>query len=106
MMADRPEMMRGAATASGLWAPMSALVERAQQAGVMRDDVLVEDVPTLICGIGRATQPADVPSAINWERLLAILLDGMRAPAQSELPPLDPTGPNPPGSPSLRRRRG
>jgi hypothetical protein len=95
-MAERPEMMRGAAVGSGLWEPMSALVKRAQQAGVMRPDVIAEDVPTLICGIGRATQPADVPSAINWERLLAIMLDGLRAPAQSELPPLSPDSPRPP----------
>ena len=96
VMADRPEMMRGAATASGLWEPMSALVARAQEAGEMRPDVIVEDVPTLICGIGRATQPAGVPSAINWERLLAIMLDGLRAPAKSELPPLGSDSPRPP----------
>ena len=96
VMADRPEMMRGVAAESGLWEPMSELVARAQKAGAMRPDVSAEDVPTLICGIGRATQPAGVPSAINWERLLAILLDGLRAPAQSKLPPLAPGSPRPP----------
>jgi AcrR family transcriptional regulator len=96
VMAERPEMMRGVAADSGLWEPMSALVERAQGAGVMRPDVIAEDVPTLICGIGRATQPAGVPSAINWERLLAIMLDGLRAPAGSELPPLSAGSPRPP----------
>jgi AcrR family transcriptional regulator len=97
VMAERPEMMRGVAAESGLWEPMSALVTRAQDEGAMRRDVVAEDVPTLICGIGRATQPAGVPSAINWERLLAIMLDGLRAPAQSKLPPLDPASPRPPG---------
>jgi len=90
--------MRGAAAESGLWEPISALVAQAQGAGAMRPDVVAEDVPTLICGIGRATQPADVPSAINWERLLAIMLDGLRAPAQSELPPLAPDSPRPPAT--------
>jgi len=98
VMAERPEMMRGAAAESGLWEPISALVAEAQGAGAMRPDVVAEDVPTLICGIGRATQPADVPSAINWERLLAIMLDGLRAPAQSELPPLAPDSPRPPAT--------
>jgi AcrR family transcriptional regulator len=97
VMADRPEMMKGAAAVSGLWEPMAQLVSRAQEAGVMRPDVIAEDVPTLICGIGRATQPAGVPSALNWERLLAILLDGMRSPAQSKLPPLSADTPRPPG---------
>ena len=98
VMAERPEMMRGAAAGSGLWEPMSRLVGRAQEAGVMRPDVVPEDVPTLICGIGRATQPAGVPSALNWERLLGILLDGMRAPAASELPPLAGDSLRPPAS--------
>jgi AcrR family transcriptional regulator len=47
VMAERPEMMRGAAAESGLWEPMSTLVARAQEAGVMRADVVPEDVPTL-----------------------------------------------------------
>ena len=93
VMAERPEMMRGAAEGSGLWEPMSQLIERGQQAGVIRPDVVPEDVPTMICGIGRATQPGDIPSAINWKRLLAILLDGLRATGPSKLPPLEPGGP-------------
>jgi AcrR family transcriptional regulator len=54
------------------------LVARAQEAGVLRDDVIVDDIPMLMCGIGAATKK-DHRCEDAWRRHLAIVLDGMRA---------------------------
>ena len=101
VMAERPEMIRGAVEGSGMWEPMSALVKRAQKAKKLRADARVEDVPTLICGVGSVTQAGETPGAIGWDRLLAIIIDGLRAPGGSKLPPLSPNAPAPPS----RKRR-
>jgi AcrR family transcriptional regulator len=54
------------------------LMRRAQAAGRMRADVLVDDVPMLMCGVGSATgRPHACPDA--WRRHLAIVIDGLRA---------------------------
>jgi hypothetical protein len=48
----------------------------------MRPDVVIDDVPMLMCGIGSAVgMPHGRPDA--WRRHLAIVLDGMRAEAAS-----------------------
>jgi AcrR family transcriptional regulator len=87
VMASRPEMMRAAAEDSGLMGLTAELVERGQKAGVLRPDIDVEDVPTLICGLGRVTQAGNALPAMRWERLHAIVLDGLRAPGSEEVPP-------------------
>jgi AcrR family transcriptional regulator len=57
---------------------MTTLIERAQAAGALRPDVVLEDVVMVICGIGTATRKPHVcPDA--WRRHVAIVLDGMRA---------------------------
>ena len=57
---------------------MTILVERAREAGVLRPDVVLDDVPMIMCGIGMATaKPHNVPDA--WRRHLTIVLDGLRA---------------------------
>jgi AcrR family transcriptional regulator len=73
-------------TIDGLTATVEELIRRAQEAGVLRPDLVVDDVPMLMCGIGAATKKEHrCPSA--WRRHLTIVLDGLRAPAaQSELP--------------------
>jgi AcrR family transcriptional regulator len=54
------------------------LVERAREAGVLRPDVQLDDIPMVMCGIGMATcKPHNVPDA--WRRHLAIVLDGLGA---------------------------
>jgi AcrR family transcriptional regulator len=62
------------------------LMRRAQEAGRMRPDVVIEDVGLFMCGIGNATgmpHPCEAP----WRRHLSIILDGLRAEAAShELP--------------------
>lgn len=59
---------------------MGELIERAQAAGVLRSDLVVDDVPMLMCGVGAAFQkPHGCPQ--SWRRHLSIVLDGLRAPA-------------------------
>jgi AcrR family transcriptional regulator len=58
------------------------LISRAQAEGRMRADVVVEDIPMLMCGVGSATARPH-PCANSWRRHLAILLDGLRADAAS-----------------------
>jgi AcrR family transcriptional regulator len=98
VMGSRPEMMTGAAEGSGLWEPITALVERAQAAGAMRTDAGPEDVPALMCAVGSVTHQENTPAAMNWRRLLEIMLDGLRQPGHSELPPLAEGTPRPPAS--------
>jgi AcrR family transcriptional regulator len=102
VMGSRPEMMTGAAEGAGLWEPISALVERAQAAGAMRPDAGPEDVPTLMCGVGSVTHQENTPAGMNWRRLLEIMLDGLRQPGHSQLPPLAEGTPRPPAE--ARRR--
>jgi AcrR family transcriptional regulator len=58
------------------------LMHRAQAAGAMRPDAMLDDIPMLMCGIGTANcKPHTVPNA--WRRHLAIVIDGLRASAAS-----------------------
>lgn len=54
------------------------LIERAKARGALREDVVAEDVPSLICGLGRATRETGGRSSMSWERYLAIILAGLR----------------------------
>jgi AcrR family transcriptional regulator len=57
---------------------MTILVDRARAAGALRQDVLLDDIPMVMCGIGMATcKPHHVADA--WKRHLAIVIDGLRA---------------------------
>jgi AcrR family transcriptional regulator len=54
------------------------LIDRAREAGALRPDVMLDDIPMVMCGIGMATcKPHTVPDA--WRRHITILLDGLRA---------------------------
>ena len=59
------------------------LVARAQQAGVLRDDVTVEDVGALIGGLCASMAHPE----LDWRRHLEVLLDGLRARADRPPPP-------------------
>jgi AcrR family transcriptional regulator len=61
------------------------LMARAQAAGTMRPDAVVDDIPMVMCGIGSATVRKHACAAA-WRRHLAIVLDGLRA--RSDLAPL------------------
>ncbi|MCL6732909.1 TetR/AcrR family transcriptional regulator [Streptomyces neyagawaensis] len=66
---------------------MAAIMERAQRAGQLRDDVSVGDLMLAVSQLSRppaGTQCVGVDRFVH--RHLQLLLDGLRAPARSELP--------------------
>jgi AcrR family transcriptional regulator len=60
---------------------VGALIARAQEAGVMREDVTFDDVPMILCGLGRVQPLSGSPNApfADWRRHLEIMLAGLRA---------------------------
>jgi AcrR family transcriptional regulator len=58
------------------------LMRRCQAAGIMRPDVVIDDIPIVMCGIGSASAMPH-PTAEAWRRHLQIVLDGLRAEAVS-----------------------
>lgn len=88
VLASRPLVGEAAAAKSGLVDLSEKLMRKAQRAGKMRKDLMVEDIPTMICGLSAVTGAADgsMP-AMNWERFLELMLEGMRAPGGAKLPP-------------------
>jgi AcrR family transcriptional regulator len=64
------------------------LLKRAQEAGVVRDDLVPEDVQIMLRMVGAATRPAidGTPMDERWPRYLALLLDGLRPEAATPLP--------------------
>jgi len=86
VMATQPGAMANAArNQTDLHEAVAQLIARAQEAGVLRRDVNADDVPMIMCGLGRAQQ-VDGAGPMRWRRYLALLLDGMRAPGSSRLP--------------------
>jgi AcrR family transcriptional regulator len=55
------------------------VVARAQASGDLRADVVAEDVPALVCGLGRAVRSEVERPTMSWERFLEIILAGLRA---------------------------
>lgn len=88
VLGARPLVGEAAAAKSGLVELSDKLMRKAQRAGEMRKDLMIEDIPTMICGLSAVTGAAEgsMP-AMNWERFLELMLDGMRAPGSSRLPP-------------------
>ena len=76
---------------------LAALVARAQEAGVLRDDITAEDLPFVIAAVGGATDSCGggpTGSAVSpqlWRRYLGIVLDGLRPDGASALPERAPT---------------
>jgi AcrR family transcriptional regulator len=79
-MDQRPEMCREAAGKAELLKATPKLIERAQAAGELREDIVPDDIPSLICGLGRATRASEGGFAMGWERHIEIILAGVRAP--------------------------
>lgn len=69
---------------------LETIVGRAQAAGVLRDDLTIEDLTVLLWGAGRAVEITGDIAPDYWQRHLGILLDGLRAPRATPLagPPL------------------
>jgi AcrR family transcriptional regulator len=61
---------------------MSTLLQRAQEAGALRPDVVLDDMPMLMCGIGAATRKSHQCSHA-WRRHMTIVIDGLRAASAS-----------------------
>jgi AcrR family transcriptional regulator len=87
LLSQRPASGRRSAAKAGLVETTEKLIRKAQRSGQMRKDVVIEDVPTILCGLGGVVgaHEESMP-ALNWERFLAIMLDGMRAPGTQKLP--------------------
>jgi len=87
-LSSQPRLAEREAVQSGLATAMAELMAAAQRAGGMRQDAVVEDVPTLICALGAVMAgAADSLASRNWKRFVEIMLDGLRAPGENELPP-------------------
>jgi AcrR family transcriptional regulator len=99
VFSSRPDVMQAHAKSSGTIERSEKLVKLAQRSGDLRKDAEVEDVPMIICGLGHVTEAASagrMAPGMSWERLLAIVLDGLRAPGSGRLPR------RPPGTARLR----
>ncbi len=64
---------RRLATAAG------ALMARAQEAGEMRADAGVQDLQAIMCGLGHVAAAQRAGARLDWQRYLAVALDGLRA---------------------------
>jgi len=55
------------------------VIHRAKEAGVLRDDFEVDDIRTLMCGLG-SMMAADACGVMSydWRRQLQLFLDGVR----------------------------
>ena len=53
---------------------MAAVLLRAQEAGVLREDLTAADFQALMCGLS-----ATIERGADWRRHAGILLDGLRA---------------------------
>ena len=54
------------------------IIRRGQEAGVIRADLTVDDLPQLMCGLGSAMSRPHLGGP-DWRRHLEIILDGLRA---------------------------
>ena len=86
VMGSRPEVMNESAFAVGLDDLCGKLVKRAQRSGDLRKDLDWEDIPMVVCGVGRITQVETGPGTGRWPRLVEVILDGLRAPGCGKLP--------------------
>jgi AcrR family transcriptional regulator len=83
ILTQRPETMAAAAEAVDMLGLVSELMGRAQASGDLRADATPEDVPMVMCALAGAHEnPMTEPG-----RYVGIVLDGLRAPGATPLPP-------------------
>jgi hypothetical protein len=70
-------------TVEGLQETVAVIMRRAIEAGALREDAVLDDIPMIMCGIGSATKKEHRCSA-PWKRHLSIVLDGLRASAAGD----------------------
>jgi AcrR family transcriptional regulator len=86
-MDQLPGLCGTAADRAGLNELTGELIERAKADGAIRADFSVDDIPSIMCGLARATAPRpDAPPPMSWDRYLEIIMAGLRAPDRSTLP--------------------
>ncbi|HXF00735.1 MAG TPA: helix-turn-helix domain-containing protein [Solirubrobacterales bacterium] len=86
-MDQLPGLCGNSAEKAGLNELTGELIERAKAQGVMRADFSIDDIPSIMRGLARATAPQEnAPQPMSWERYLEIIITGLRAPASSPLP--------------------
>ncbi len=78
-MDQLPCLCSSAAARVDMLGHVGAVIARAQQSGDLRADVVAEDVPALICGLGSAIRSEVERPTMSWERYLEIILTGLRA---------------------------
>jgi AcrR family transcriptional regulator len=88
---------RGAARAAAarlLIAPLVArLLQRAKDAGVVRSDIEVTDLPLIQLAIGTIADSSRDVAPDVWRRAMALVLDGLRAEHAAGELPVPPLGP-------------
>jgi AcrR family transcriptional regulator len=70
---------------------VATILGRAQDAGVVRDDVRPEDMPFLLNAVGGAIARMDPVRPDLWRRYLGVVLDGLRPHGATPLHPPPPT---------------
>ena len=78
-MDQLPGVYATAAARVDLPGAVGALIARAQESGDLRADIVAEEIPALICGLGSAIRSEVERPAMSWERYLEIILAGLRA---------------------------
>lgn len=72
------------------------LIARAQAAGVVRADLVAEDIPFIVSALGGSTQACFPTTSVGfsptlWKRYLGVVLDGLRPEGAHALPEPAPT---------------
>jgi AcrR family transcriptional regulator len=78
-MDQLPGLCRSAAERVDMLGLTGRVLERAQASGDVRADLVPEDIPALVCGLGRAVRSEVERPTMSWQRYLEIMLAGMRA---------------------------
>ena len=80
MLAEAPEIWDHAAEAHGeLLEATAELIRRGREAGVLRDDLEVDDIPPLMAGVCASMDKRGPAGPANWRRHLELVLDGTRS---------------------------
>jgi AcrR family transcriptional regulator len=83
IMAATPKTPHTSPGEKDLRITVGELMRRCREAGRMRADAIIDDIPLVMCGVGSACR-MEHPYPDAWRRHLGIVLDGMRAEAAGE----------------------
>jgi AcrR family transcriptional regulator len=79
MRLDSPTVWEHAEEAKAELVEVTAeLVERGRAAGVLREDLTVEDVPMMMCGVCSTMGTGGPSGPLDWRRHLELVLEGTR----------------------------